>query len=66
VILQILQNKCLNLILNIPRLYGTSETHERTKCKLISENNESHYEKFCRRLVFADNPLIDEILGNIS
>jgi hypothetical protein len=49
--LQILQNMCLMLILNVPRLYGTSETHERTKCKLISENIETHYEKFCHRLV---------------
>jgi hypothetical protein len=64
--LQILQNKCLKLILNVPRLYGTTETHERTKCKLISENIETHYEKFCQRLVFADNPLIDEISRNIS
>jgi hypothetical protein len=62
--LQLLQNKCL--ILNVPRLYGTSETHERTKYKLISEHFESHYEKFCHRLVFADNPLIDEISRNIS
>jgi hypothetical protein len=64
--LQILQNKVRKLILNVPRLYGTSETHERTKCKLISENIESPYEKFCRRLVFADIPLIYEISRNIS
>jgi hypothetical protein len=59
--LQILKNKCLKLILNVPRLYGTSETHERTRCKLISENNETHYEKFCHVLVLVDNPLIDAI-----
>jgi hypothetical protein len=28
--LQILQKKCLQLILNVPRLYGTSETQERS------------------------------------
>jgi hypothetical protein len=66
VALQILQNKCLDLILNVPRLYVTSETHERTKCKLISENSKSHHEKFYRRLAFADNSLIDEILQNFS
>jgi hypothetical protein len=64
--LQILQNKCLKLILIVPRLYGTNKTHERTKCKLKSKNIETHYEKFCHWLVFADNPLIDEILRNIS
>jgi hypothetical protein len=57
---------CLRLILNVPRLYGTSETHERTICKLISENIESHYEKLCRSLLFADlmiyNPLCWHII----
>jgi hypothetical protein len=48
--LQISRNKCLKLILNVSRLYGTNETHGRTKCKLIFENIESHYEKFCLRL----------------
>jgi hypothetical protein len=64
--LQILQNKCLKLILNVPRLYGTISETQRTKCKLLSENIETHYEKFCHRLVFANNPLIDEISRNIS
>jgi hypothetical protein len=49
------------MIINVHRLYRTSETHERTKCKLLSEIIESHNENFCRRLVFADNPLIDKI-----
>jgi hypothetical protein len=54
--LQILQNKCLKLILNLSRYHSTSDVHDEANCKLISES----YERFQNRLLFIDNPLINE------
>jgi hypothetical protein len=44
--LQILQNKCLKLILDSSRYHRTSNVHEQTNCKLISESLENIHERF--------------------
>jgi hypothetical protein len=58
--LQILQNKCQKLILNLSRYHSPSDVHEQVNCKLISERLESIHERFQNRLLFVDNPLINE------
>lgn len=61
--IQILQNKFLKLILNVPRRYRTKRLHSQTKTNLIKDLSFQYYIKYKNKLPFINNRLINDLVG---
>jgi hypothetical protein len=59
--LQIIQNKCLKIIMNRHWRFSTSTLHEETNIPLLEEFSERVYSKFIAKCRFSGNPLIANI-----
>jgi hypothetical protein len=60
-LLQIQQNKCLKMILNLHWTHDTSDVHTRAQMPTILENIEARHERFMNRLIFTENPIIESL-----
>ncbi len=56
--LQIIQNKCLKIILNLPRTFNTNNLHELAAVPQISRQISNINMKFRTNLLKSKNPLI--------
>lgn len=61
-ILQIIQNKFLQIISNLPWDYGTNQLHEITSSKTINEIIENHTEIFNNRSQSSNYELIRNLV----
>lgn len=59
--LQIVQNKCLKIILNLPYDYPTVEVHKMSKIPFIKDQITKINHQFVNKLQYAENPLIYEL-----
>jgi Reverse transcriptase (RNA-dependent DNA polymerase) len=59
--LQIIQNKCLKIIMNRNWRYSTAALHEESNIPLIEEFSEKIYSKFIDKCRFSHNPMIANI-----
>jgi hypothetical protein len=59
--LQIIQNKCLKIIMNRNWRYSTAALHEETNIPLIEGFSEKIYSKFIAKCRFSLNPMIASI-----
>lgn len=57
--LQIVQNKCLQIILNLPYDYPTSEVHKISKIPFVKDQIMKINQQFTNKLQFSDNSLIN-------
>lgn len=60
--LQLVQNKCLKIILNLPYDHSTTDVHERANVPLIRNQILKINEKFNDRLCTSDNMLVRQLL----
>ena len=60
--LQILQNKCLKIIYNLPMRYSTRQFHEETKYPMIEDFLTKLNEKFKATCLNSPNPLTREFV----
>jgi hypothetical protein len=58
-LLQIQQNKCLKMILNLHWTHSTSDVHDRAKVPMLKEAIDKRRERFLNRIIFLENPLFD-------
>lgn len=56
--IQIVQNKFLKLILNVPKRYRTARLHSKTKIDLIDNQVFQYHTRYKNKLQFVENHLI--------
>jgi hypothetical protein len=59
--IQVMQNKVLKTILNLPWYFSTRELHELASCETVDEFVNKTTTQFVNKCQFADNPLIIDL-----